>query len=97
MNEWTTRKMAIDVIYTMAAILKDALAPYKQDILEVLNHCRTDKIKPVREATVESIQMVKAISSGNDVDEVPIRDSSFEMPSRVRNHSPDVVISSQRN
>ena len=29
--------MAIDVIYTMAAILKDALTPYKSEILEVLN------------------------------------------------------------
>jgi hypothetical protein len=47
--------MAIDVIYSMAAILKDALAPWKKDILEVLNHCRVDKNKPVREATLEAI------------------------------------------
>jgi len=47
--------MAIDVIYTMAAILRDALIPYKNDILEVLNHSRSDKIKPVREATLEAI------------------------------------------
>lgn len=73
MNDWTTRKMAIDVIYTMAAILKDTISPYKNDILEVLNHCRTDKIKPVREATVEAIQMIKNINKeGND--DVPIRD-----------------------
>jgi len=37
MNEWIVRKMAIDVIYTMAAILKDALSPYKNEILDVLN------------------------------------------------------------
>lgn len=54
--------MAIDVIYTMAAILKDVLGPYKKDILEVLNHSRTDKIKPVREATLEAIQAVKSIA-----------------------------------
>ena len=59
--DWTTRKMAIDVIYTMAAILRDALSPYKLEILEVLNHSRTDKIKPVREATLEAIQAVKEI------------------------------------
>jgi hypothetical protein len=47
--------MAIDVIYTMAAILKDVLSPYKKEILEVLNHARVDKIKPVREATLEAI------------------------------------------
>jgi hypothetical protein len=55
LDDWTTRKMAIDVIYTMAAILKDVLSLYKKDILEVLNHSRTDKIKPVREATLEAI------------------------------------------
>jgi hypothetical protein len=44
-NEWTTRKIACDVIYTMAAILKNAVAPFKRDLLEVLNHCKTDKIK----------------------------------------------------
>lgn len=55
LSDWTTRKMAIDVIYTMAAILKDVLSPYKKEILEALNHSRIDKIKPVREATIEAI------------------------------------------
>jgi hypothetical protein len=36
LTDWTTRKMAIDVIYTMAAILKNTLAPYKKEIVEVL-------------------------------------------------------------
>ena len=55
MSEWATRKMAIDVIYSMAAILKDALSPFKKDILEVLGHARCDKNKPVREAAIEAI------------------------------------------
>ncbi len=56
MADWTTRKMSIDVIYTMAAILsKEALSPFKKDILEVLTHSRTDKNKLVREATLEAI------------------------------------------
>ena len=62
MTEWTTRKLAIDVIYTMAAILQDILAPYKAEILEALNHCKSDKLKPVREATIEAIAAIKAIS-----------------------------------
>jgi len=60
-SDWQVRKMAIDVIYTMAAILRDALLPYKNDILEVLNHSRSDKIKPVREATLEAMQAVKEL------------------------------------
>jgi len=47
--------MAIDVIYAMAAILKDALSGYKEELLDVLNHSRSDKTKPVREATLEAI------------------------------------------
>lgn len=62
-NDWQVRKMAIDVIYTMAAILRQALSPFKAEILEVLNHTRSDKIKPVREATQEAIQAVKDIPS----------------------------------
>ena len=53
--------MAIDVIYTMAAILKDSLRPFKSEILDILNHQRADKIKPVREASLEAIQAVKDI------------------------------------
>jgi hypothetical protein len=29
MNEWNTRKMAIDVVYTMGAILKSQISPFK--------------------------------------------------------------------
>lgn len=29
--------MAIDVVYTMAAILREALVDYKNDLLDVLN------------------------------------------------------------
>ncbi len=47
--------MAIDVIYTFAAILKDPLCPYKNDILETLAITRTDKVKPVREAAIEAV------------------------------------------
>jgi HEAT repeat protein len=54
-NDWQVRKMAIDVIYTIAAILREAVAPFKQEILECLNHSRSDKNKPVREATLEAI------------------------------------------
>jgi hypothetical protein len=69
MSEWTVRKMAIDVVYTMAAILRETLIPYKKDILEVLNHCRSDKLKPVREATLEAIEAVRLVP-GEDSEEL---------------------------
>jgi hypothetical protein len=59
--DWNTKKVAIDAIYSMTAILKDEILPYRQEILSVLNHCRFDKIKPVREATLETIKLLKEI------------------------------------
>lgn len=60
-SEWIVRKMAIDVIYTFAAILKESLGPFKNELLESLSLTRTDKIKPVREASLEAIQMLREI------------------------------------
>lgn len=58
-NDWSTKKVAIDAIYSMTAIVKDEIIPFRLDILQVLNHCRFDKIKPVREATLETIKLIK--------------------------------------
>lgn len=41
--DWATRKVAIDAIYSMSAMLKDEIMPFRIDILKVLNHCRVDK------------------------------------------------------
>lgn len=58
--DWTVRKMSIDVLYTFAAILKEAgVAGYKSEIMEVLQETRTDKIKPVRDASLEAINAVR--------------------------------------
>ena len=35
--------MAIDVIYTVAAILPPTLSPYKDHLIEILNDTRFDK------------------------------------------------------
>lgn len=59
--DWNTKKVAIDAIYSMTAILKDEILPFRTEILAVLNHCRFDKIKPVREATLETIKLLKDI------------------------------------
>jgi hypothetical protein len=57
--------MAIDVLYTFAAILKEPLSIYKNDILEVMTMLRTDKVKPVREAAIEAIQMLREVPDTN--------------------------------
>jgi len=66
-SDWNTRKMAIDCIYTLSAILNDVIIPFKKEILNVLNHCWFDKMKPVWEATLEAMNIIKDI--GPPVDE----------------------------
>mmetsp|Transcript_42873 Transcript_42873/g.41204 ORF Transcript_42873/g.41204 Transcript_42873/m.41204 type:complete len:131 (+) Transcript_42873:658-1050(+) len=53
------KKMAIDVVFTVATIIPPSLAPYKDHFLEVLNESRFDKQKPIREATIEAINALK--------------------------------------
>ena len=53
--------MAIDVIYTIAKMLPQTLKPYKADIVEVLGELKFDKMKPVREATLEALTALKAV------------------------------------
>ena len=51
--------MAIDVAYTMAVILPNMLAPYKEHFLEALSEGRYDKMKPIREASIEALTAFK--------------------------------------
>ena len=54
--------MAIDALYSMTAIIKEDILPFRVEILKSLNNCRFDKIKPVREATLETIKLLKEIA-----------------------------------
>ena len=90
-SEWTTRKMAIDVIYSMGAILKSAISPYKQDILDVLAHTKVDKVKQVREASSEAILLLKELGDqsmenrNNDEDSLNIA----QHERKIRGRTPD--------
>lgn len=53
--------MAIDVVYTLAAVVPDVLIPFKSELVESLNNLRFDKYKQVREACLEAYTTVKAI------------------------------------
>ena len=44
--------------------MPDELEQFKSEVLEVLGHCRTDRIKPVRDASLEAINIFKNISEG---------------------------------
>jgi hypothetical protein len=81
-NDWSTKKVAIDAIYSMTAIVKDEIIPFRIDILQVLNHCRFDKIKPVREATLETIKLIKEIGPPLNEDEIALIEDKPEKASK---------------
>lgn len=56
----------------MSAILKDEIIPYRMEILQVLTHCKCDKVKPVREATLETIKLLKEIGPPLDEEQLTI-------------------------
>lgn len=69
-TEWSTKKVAIDAIYSMTAIIKEEVIPYRLEILQVLIQCKFDKIKPVRDATLETIKLIKEIGPPLDDEEI---------------------------
>lgn len=54
-----TKKVAVDAIYAITAIVKENIIPYRLQILQQLMPCRYHKVKPVREATNETIKLLK--------------------------------------
>jgi hypothetical protein len=54
-----TKKVAIDAIYSLTAIVKDDIVSRRMTILRILMPFRYHKVKPVREATLETIKLLK--------------------------------------
>ena len=42
--EWTVKKISIDLIYTLAIILKETIIPYKDQLLLLLQERKFDKL-----------------------------------------------------
>lgn len=57
------KRVAIDAIYSIGIHCKDLIAHNKEDILQILDSCRTDKNQPVRSAAQETIKLLKEIPS----------------------------------
>lgn len=45
-----TKRVAIDAVYSIGAHLSTEILDYKEDILGILDKCRTDKNQPIRAA-----------------------------------------------
>lgn len=56
-----TKKVAIDAIYAITAIVKDQMIPYRLQILHSLKDLKCHKVKPVREAAGETYKLLKEL------------------------------------
>jgi hypothetical protein len=58
-TDWAIKKVAIDAVLSMSAILKDEILPHRMDFLRALKPCKFHKQKPVREAALGTIMQLK--------------------------------------
>ena len=56
-----TKRVAIDAIYSIGAHLSNEILQAKDELLAVLDKCRTDKNQPVRAAAQETIKLLKEL------------------------------------
>lgn len=59
--DFSTRKMAIDLVLTISKVHPVALKLYRKELNNILNELRFDKIKPVRESSIEVLNLFKEI------------------------------------
>ena len=64
----TTKRVAIDAIYSIGAHLTNEILEHKQEILACLDKCRTDKSQPVRAAAQETIKLIKDLDNQRSFD-----------------------------
>ncbi|XP_050247007.1 microtubule-associated protein TORTIFOLIA1 [Quercus robur] len=90
-TDWATRKAAADALTALALHSSVLISDKAASTLTVLESCRFDKIKPVRDSITEALQLWKKIAGkGGDVspdDEKPSRDGE----------TPGVAESSEKN
>ena len=57
-NDWLKRKLALNVIYTIAFYCKEEIIPLKSHILSFLKLLKTDKVKEVREVSISILNIL---------------------------------------
>lgn len=60
-DDWNIRKISIDVVYAIVALIPDSIDPYLDEVMEVLHHSRYDKIRPVRDAAINVTQAIQEL------------------------------------
>jgi hypothetical protein len=94
-QEWSVRKISIDVIYTFAAFLPDCIADDIKTIIKTLKDRKADKIKPVRDAAQKALTKIKEarIKNGQALNETPPK---FENESKEENKESSALVAQQK-
>jgi len=80
-TDWNVKKTAIDVVYTLASMLKPQTALYKRELLQVLKQQRFEKVKPVRDAASEALIAVQQLP-GDSIMSDPDEDNTLTYSKR---------------
>jgi len=61
-NDWATRKAASEAFCRMASnIVPPLLSPFKSSCIASLESCRFDKVKPVRDSVIQTLQAWRSV------------------------------------
>eukprot|EP01117_Protostelium_nocturnum_P011297 TRINITY_DN409_c1_g1_i1.p1 TRINITY_DN409_c1_g1~~TRINITY_DN409_c1_g1_i1.p1 ORF type:complete len:729 (+),score=147.59 TRINITY_DN409_c1_g1_i1:174-2360(+) len=58
-NDWLDRKAAAEAIVILARTFRQALSPYKESLLDLLEKAKFDQMKPTRDAVVAALNAVQ--------------------------------------
>ena len=64
-KDTNTKRVAIDAIYSIGAHLTNEVLEYKDELIAILDKCRTDKSQPVRAAAQETLKLLKELDQNN--------------------------------
>ncbi|KAL0399247.1 UNVERIFIED_CONTAM: Microtubule-associated protein TORTIFOLIA1 [Sesamum radiatum] len=78
-SDWATRKAAADALSSLASNVSNITPEGATSTLTVLEACRFDKIKPVRESMTEALQLWKRIARKGDVSSTEHKASSHDV------------------
>ena len=73
-SDWSTKKVGIDAINSLATTVTEKIIPHRVDILQALKPSRFHKMKPVREAALYTIKLLKGTNPPLDEHELAILD-----------------------
>lgn len=59
------QRVAIDAVYTIGAHLSNEILSYREEIMPLLDQCRTSRNQPVRSAARETINLIREIEQEN--------------------------------